>query len=405
MRPEFARRIAFTLGALLVFRIGAYIPLPGTDAAAWGRATGYHSHDFLFGLVDLPSGGSARHFAIFALGIIPYFTAALLIQLAAMGSQRLRALVASGDRGRGKVAAYTLYLTIALTAFQAFGVSHGLESLPGLVAQPGPLFELTTVLSLTAGTMLLVWLCNQITARGVGNGLVLILAVGLLVDLPANLAVAVIRAREGYMSTDAVVAAAILGFIFTVFIVVVEGARRHIAIDYPQNKSARLALKLNSAGLIPTILGSWFIFVPAAALTVALGPTSGGGVFHYVQHGRPLFMIFYAILIVVFTLFYTAFLIDPEKASETLKKFGATVRGIAPGEATAGHIDYVLSRITVVGALYLAVVFIVPELLIVYFGVPFYLGGAAYLIIVCAVMDLAAQVRQDVQLSVGSYPR
>ena len=411
MKSELGRRIAFTLGALLVYRIGAYIPLPGTDAAAWARISGSHSRDILFGVFDLPAAGAARHFAVFALGILPYITAAILMQIAAFGSRRLRALSASGDRGREKIEVYTLYLAAVLTAFQAFGVAQGLESVRGLVAQPGPLFELTTVLSLTAGTVLLVWLANQITARGIGNGLALVLAVGLMIDLPQIFAVAVERARMGYISINVVVVAVILAAAVTAFIVVVESARRVIVVDFPsrtiagktlEGGSAGVPVKLNSAGMIPSVFAGWVIAILALGLMVGVGADSAA-VARQLGHGHLLFWILFGVLVMLLTLFYTAFLIDPERASEQLKTYGGVVRGVLPGEDTAAYLDNVLSRITLVGAVYLALVFVVPEMLIVYFGLPLYLGGASFLIVVCAVLDIGAQVKQQSQLTAGGY--
>jgi preprotein translocase subunit SecY len=408
MRWELGRRIAFTLGALLVYRIGAYIPLPGTDVAAWAHSVGAHTRG-IFGVIDMPAGAPARHFAIFALGILPYITAAILVQLACIGSSRLRALNEAGDRGRDKIVAITLYLTTFLAAFQAYGIAHGLEQLRGLVPQPGLGFELTTVLTLTAGTMLLIWLSNQITARGIGNGLALILAVGLMVDLPENVAVAIERGRQGYISVNLFAIAAILAMVVTAFIVFIEGARRVIAVDYPQqtiggktleSRSGNLMFKLNSAGMIPTVYGGWLILI--VAFGVIFGAGADSALLPQLGHGHPLFMILFSVLIILLTLFYTAFLVDPEKASEQLKAFGGVVRGVMPGEPTAAYLDSVISRVTLVGAVYLALVFVVPEILIVYYGLPFYLGGAAFLIVVCAALDIGAQLKQ-MQLTSGGF--
>ena len=334
MNAELGRRAAFTLGALLVYRIGAYIPLPGTDVAAWSRVSGYHSRDILFGLYDLPSAGTARQVAIFALGVLPYVTAAVLMQFATIASSRLRGLRDAGERGRGKIAAYTLYLTIVLTAFQGFGLAHAIQDVGGLVAEPGLVFELTTMFSLTAGTVLLVWLSHQITARGLGNGLVLILAIGLLVDLPANVAVVWEKARQGYLSFDVILAAALLAAGMTALIVFVEAARREdpgglcgaqILGGHSLNAvTTPLDLKLNNAGIIPTVLAGWCISLPIIGLSFALGPGSHALLAQF-QHGRPLFMVVYCVLIVLFTLFYTAFLINPETASDTLKQHGGAV--------------------------------------------------------------------------------
>ncbi len=407
MSSELARRIAFTFGALFVFRFGAYIPLPGTDVSAWSSLSGLHTRR-IFDLIDMPAGASARHFAIFALGILPYITAAILMQLASIGSRRLRALSEGGERGRETLATCTLYLAIALAAFQALGVAQGLEGLRGLVPQPGVLFKLTTVLTLTAGTMLLIWLSNQITVRGIGNGLVLILAVGLVIDLPENLAVGMERARMGYVSTNMIVIALVVAIVVTTLIVFFEGARRVIAVDFPQQTiggkmreslSASLILKVNNAGLIPPVFASWLIVILAFGLIFSVGAESP--LIRELGHGHPLFMVLFSALVVSITLFYTAFLIDPDKVSEQLKVFGGVVRGVAPGEPTADYIDNVLSRVTMLGSVYLTLLFIVPEILIVYFGLPFYLGGAPFLIVVCAALDIGAQLKQEMQLKDG----
>jgi preprotein translocase subunit SecY len=415
MSRELARRIAITLGALLVYRIGTYIPLPGIDVSVWMQIFGAKAGGIL-GLFNMSSGGGVRRLAVFTLGIAPYVFAAVLLQLVAIGSSRLRALSRQGDRGGRKIVAYTRSLTVALAVFQAYGIAVALEGVDRLVADPGLLFRLTTVITLTAGTMLLVWLSEQITARGIGNGIALILAVGFVVELPAAVAAAFAHVRQGTLSLDMIVAASILAAVITAVIAFVEGARRRILIEYPkreiggrmvESRSVPLPLKLNNAGVIPTILATWFIFLPVAAASFALGPGPGWrhAILDQLGHGRPMFMIIYGALIVAFTLFYTAFLLDPENASETLKKHGGAVRGIAPGEPTATYIDTVLSRITLVGAVYLALVFIIPELLIVYFGVPFYLGGASLLIVVCAIMDIGAQVKQEAQMKLGGQRR
>ncbi len=413
MSPELGRRGAFTLGALLVFRIGTYIPLPGIDISVWTHFFGARPGGLL-SLFDMSAGGSVGRLAIFALGIVPYITAAFLLQLTAVGSSKLNALRLQGDVGRGKIIAYTRILTIVLAAFQAYGVALALEGVQHLVPDPGLLFRLTTVLTLTAGTLFLVWLSEQITARGVGNGIALILAVGFVVGLPSVVGAAFAAVDQGSLSPNIIAIGAIFAAAITGLIAFVEGARRRLPVDYPKRDiggrtleglSGQLPLKLNNAGIIPTLLAGWCIFLPVAAASLALGPRRGlgGTILAQLHHGRPLFMVIYCALIVVFTLFYTAFLIDPEAASHTLKQHGGVLRGVEPGEPTASYIDYVLSRITLVGAIYLAVVFVLPELLIFYFGVPFYLGGASLLVVVCAIMDIEAQVKKETQFRLGGY--
>jgi len=408
MSPELGRRVAFTLGALIVYRIGSYIPLPGTDIVHWSQVSGLRTPG-LFGAIALPAGAAARHFAIFALGILPYISAAILVQLVCVGSSRLRGMSAAGDHGRARVVAVTFYVTIALAAFQAYGLARGLEGVRGLVVAPGPAFRLTTVASLTAGTLLLIWLSNQITARGIGNGLALVLAVGFLIDLPEIVALGVERARMGYISFNMIAVAAVLAALITMLIVVVESARRVVALVFPPRTiggrslgetSANLPFKLNGAGLLPTVFAGWVIAFLAFGLILGAGANSS--FVRQLGHGHALFMVLSSALVVLLTLVYTAFVIDPERASEQLKTYGGVVRGVLPGEATAAYLDAVLSRITLIGALYLALVFVVPELLIVYLGLPFYLGGAPFLVVVCAALDIGAQVKQHAMLRTGS---
>ena len=406
MSSALARRVAFTLGALLVFRIGTYIPLPGIDTAVWARIFNAQAGGIL-SLANISSGGAVRNLAVFALGIGPYVTAAILIQLMSMGWGRLRALNDS-DSGRRTLVAYTTYLTLALAATQAYGVAKGLERVPGVVAAPGLLFRLTAVATFAGGTMLLVWLSRLITARGIGNGLALILATGIVADLPATIAEAFIGVERGILPGGMIAVSLVLAAAIIAVIALVEGARLPIAIDFPKreiggksvaSRSAPLMLRINSAGLMPTVIAGWLIGLTLTVLVVV------GGVdidtMRQFSHGRPLFMLVYGVLIVLFTLFYTAFIIDPDKSAETLKRYGGVIRGIAPGEATAGFLDTVLTRVTLVGALYLALLFLMPEIFIVYFGVPFYLGGASMLLVVCAILDVGAQVRQTAKLDVG----
>ncbi len=406
MNLELARRIAFTLGALLVYRIGTFIPLPGIDTAVWARVFGAHSGGLL-SLADIAAGGGARRLAIFSLGIMPFITAAILIQLVSIGSSRLRA-VAMGDRGRNRIVAYTQYLTVGLAAFQAYGIALGLENVAHLVSQPGPLFRLSTVLTLTAGTLFLVWLSRQITERGVGNGLALILAVGMLVNLPISVAATVDAMHRGVIGLDLVVVIAVLAAIATAVIVFIEGARRPVEVDYArreiggrvvESRSVPLMLKLNNAGLIPTVFAGWLIAILALAIVLVAG--AHNPLLRQLGHGHLAFLALFSLLIVAFALFYTAFLLDPDQASETLARYGGAVRGVAAGEATAAYLDSIVTRVTVVGAIYLALVFVIPELLIVYFGLPFYLGGASFLVVVCAALDLGAQFKQEAQLKLG----
>ncbi len=384
---------------------------PGIDNAVWTRIFESQAGG-LPGLFDAPSGGSIGRLAIFALGILPYVTAALLLQLAAIGLSSVRTLSERGYLGLKTLRAYTRYLTLALAASQGYGIAQGLESIRGVVATPGPLFTLSTVLTLTAGTMLVVWIADQITERGIGNGIALILAVGFAVELPSTIASAFVGVNHGSVSPNIIAVSAVLAAAIIALIVLVEGARRQISVDYAKREiggrsieavSAPLALKVNNAGgIMPAFLANWIILLPAAVAIYAFGADSALGSFilNHLQHGRPVFMILFWLMIVAFTLFYTAFLLDPEKVSQTLKAHGGTFRGIEPGESTAAYFDDVVSRITTFAGFYLAFVFIIPELLAVYFHVPFYLGGQAFLIVVCAVLDIGAY-KQQIQLQPG----
>ncbi len=407
MNLELGRRIAFTLGALLVFRLGSYIPLPGIDMANLSRSLNPSSSGLL-GMFKLFSAGGFRRITIFELGIYPYIIAAILLQVIMIGSSRLRALNKQGERGRRKIVAYTRYLTVALVAFQAYGIAIELERSPGVII-PGPLFELSTVLTLSAGTLLLVWLAEQITARGIGNGLVLILAAGVLGHVPANFAELLELGSLGVLPPNFVLVEIVVMVGLTAMIAFVEGARRNILLDYPKREiggriveavSAPLPLKLNNAGIIPIVLANWLIALPVSVMSIVLAPGSFGGANVFVaqlQHGRALFMVLNAALIILFTLFYAAFLLDPETASEKLKTLGGAVRAVAPGEATASYFDGVMSRIALVGGLYLASVFLIPELLVAFFHLPFYFRGESLLFAVCATLDIVAELKQSVQ--------
>jgi preprotein translocase subunit SecY len=410
MSSELGRRIAFTLGALLIYRIGTYIPLPGIDPTSWEQF--FTQAGGILGMFNMFSGGGIRRLAIFALGILPYMTAAVLLQMMTIASSKLRALSQQGYRGRKKIIAYTRYLTIVLVAFQAYGIAIGLEGMH-VVTDPGLLFELSTVLTLTGGTLLLIWLADQITVRGFGNGLVLILATGIVASLPSAIVTTLELNRVGALPTNLILAVVVIMVAFVAVIASVEGARRQIFVDYPKRDiggriapavSAPLSLKLNNAGIIPPLVASWLLLLPAAAVT-SFGATGslGRAIVDQLKHGRPLFMALYAALIVVFTLFYTAFLLDPEAVSKKLNAYGGTVRGIAPGQPTAIYFDDAVSRVTLVGGLYLAIVCLIPEMMISYAAVPFYFGGTSLLFVVCAALDIAAQYKQQVQLQRGGY--
>ena len=383
MKSELARRIVFTLGAFLVYRLGSYIPLPGIS--------------------PLP-GVSGNRLSIFSLGILPYLSAAIFIQLLSMVSSKLRALPRAGEAGRRKIARYTIGLAIILTAFQAFGIASGLQGIPNLVSDPGGLFVLATTVTLTGGTMFLVWLSDQITVRGIGNGLALILFAGVAADMPRVVASMVELVRRGDLSPERASLLVILWVALVGLVVFVELARRRVPVEFASRKledrslpaqSGHLSLKLNSAGLMPTVVAPWLYLLPLTVVSLVLDQTSPWltAVYGLVAQTHMARVIISSVAIIILAFVYTSFVTDPEHAADSLKKHGAVVPGIEPGEPTAEHLDRIVSYTTCIGALYLAAVFLIPELLLSYGQAPFYLGGASVLIVVCTVLDIETQVR------------
>ena len=397
MTPELTRRIWFTLGALLVFRLGTFIPLPGIEPSVWEQIFRSQSGGIL-GTLNTISGGGIHRLAIFALGLVPYVSAAVLIQLLPIISKRLRALRTQGERGRRKIDLYTLVLTAVLAILQAYGVAIGLEGVGGgLVADPGWLFRTTTVLTLTGGVMALVWLSEWITARGLGNGVTLILFVGFVAEVPAGIAGMLELGRQGVLSSGMILALLGSAIALTALVVAVERGRRRLPVQAAgreRDPPASLSFKVNNAGIIPAVLASWVLLLPTAIVFLVAPAWQG-------QLQGPLVTIVYAALIVACTFFYTAFLIDPDAAAETLKKHSALIPGIFPGEPTAEHIDGVVTRLTVIGALYLALLYLVPAVLVAIAPVPFYFGGASLLIVVCAILDLEDHIRGFASVRTG----
>jgi preprotein translocase subunit SecY len=405
MMPELAKRIAFTLGALLIFRLGTNIPLPGLDLAVLFN----QNHSGLPRMANTASSVAIAPLSIFALGIFPYITAAIVIQLIALVSSRFNAIAKRGAAGRRVMARYTLGLTIFLTALQAFGIARGLESASNLVSQSGGIFLLSTTVTLVGGTIFLIWLSEQITVRGVGNGLALILSVGIVMQFAAETAKTIELGWRGALSGGNLLVIAALAVGFIAFIVFVERARRYVPLEFAGRQvgdraippvRSYLSLKLNGAGLIPAVVAPWFVYLP---LTVA-GPLFGsewlrsnqGWLAATLKHmlpGQPAHMIYTVLAVIILALIYTAFVVDPENAADSLKRNGAVIPGIAPGEATAEHLDRVVSYTTFAGAPYLVAVLLIPEALIAYANVPYYFAGASALILVCAVLDIEAQVR------------
>lgn len=401
---ELKKRIWFTLGALIIYRLGTYIPLPGINLEALQQAFQQQSQGIL-GLFNMFAGGAVGRMAIFALGIMPYISASIIVQLLTSVIPSLEQLKKEGESGRKKINQYTRYLTVVLGTFQAYGIAVGLQNGEGLVIDPGPFFILSTVISLLGGTMFLMWLGEQITSRGIGQGTSLIIFAGIVANLPSALAGMLELGRQGALSTVLILGILVLAVVVIALIVFVERAQRRLIIQYPkrqvgnrmfQGDSSHLPLKLNTAGVIPPIFASSILLVPATLNGFAGESATSGWVqtiTTLLGHGQPLYMLLYAAMIVFFAFFYTAIVFNPTDTAENLKKHGGFIPGIRPGERTAQYIDYVLTRITVVGAIYLVLVCLLPEFLISATGVPFYFGGTSLLIVVSVTMDTVAQVQ------------
>jgi preprotein translocase subunit SecY len=396
-------RIWFTLGALIVYRLGTYIPIPGIDTIELAKFAAQNTSGIL-GWVNGLAGGALGRMAIFALNIMPYISASIIIQLMTTVSPHLEALKKEGESGRKKMNQYTRYGTVVLAALQAYGIAVGLEGQGNLVTEPGMFFRASTVITLTGGTVFLMWLGEQITARGIGNGISLIIFAGIVAGLPGGIAAMLELGRTGQLSTFLILGILIMALGVVAFIVLFERAQRRLLIQYPkrqvgqkvfQGDSSHLPLKLNTAGVIPPIFASSLLLLPitVANFSAGQGPDWLIAITSLLSQGKPLFMLLYAVLIIFFAFFYTSIMFNPKETAENLKKYGGFVPGIRPGERTAEYIDYVLTRITVVGALYLTVVCLLPEFLIAYSGVPFYFGGTSLLIVVSVTMDTVAQLQ------------
>ena len=359
-------------------------------------------------MFNMFSGGGIHRMAIFALTIMPYISASIIIQLMTTVSPTLENLKKEGEQGRKMINQYTRYLTVVLAAFQAYGIAIGLEGAGtgSVVADPGLFFRISTVITLTGGTMFLMWLGEQITQRGIGNGTSLIIMSGIVAQLPSAIASTLELGRQGALSTGLILVVIVMAVAVITFIVFMERAQRRLLIQYPkrqvgnrmfEGQSSHLPLKLNTSGVIPPIFASSLLLLPTtlASFTAAQGQATGWltTITTQLSHGRPLFLVLYVALIVFFAFFYTAIIFNPTETADNLKKHGGFIPGIRPGERTAEYIDYVLSRITVIGAAYLAIVCLFPEMLISYAAVPFYFGGTSLLIVVSVTMDTVAQVQ------------
>ncbi len=400
---ELKKRIWFTLGALIVYRLGTYIPLPGIDPAAWEQIFRTNAGGIL-GVFNMFAGGGIHRMAIFALNIMPYISASIIIQLMTTVSPELERLKKEGEQGRKVMNQYTRYLTVGLAAVQSYGISVGLEGFGQTVTDPGLFFRISTVITLTGGTMFLMWLGEQVTSRGIGNGISLIILAGIVAELPSAIAGTLELGRQGALSTGLILVVTVMAVAVIAFIVFMERAQRRLLIQYPkrqvgnrmfEGQSSHLPLKLNTSGVIPPIFASSLLLLPTTVANFNAGqiPDWLATITAQLGHGRPLFLVLYVALIVFFAFFYTAIVFNPTETAENLKKHGGFIPGIRPGERTAEYIDYVLSRITVIGAAYLAIVCVLPEILISYAAVPFYFGGTSLLIVVSVTMDTVAQIQ------------
>ncbi|EJC78923.1 preprotein translocase, SecY subunit [Rhizobium leguminosarum bv. trifolii WSM2297] len=402
---DLKKRLWFTLAALLVYRLGTHIPLPGLNPEAYAQAFRGQAGGIL-GLFNMFSGGAVQRMAIFALGIMPYISASIIVQLMTSVVPALENLKKEGEQGRKIINQYTRYGTVILGALQAYGIAAGLESGQGLVVEPGLFFRVSTVLTLLGGTMFLMWLGEQITSRGIGNGISLIIFAGIAAGLPTALAGTLELGRTGALSTFLILLVIIVAIGVIGVIVFVERAQRRLLIQYPkrqvgnrmfQGDTSHLPLKLNTSGVIPAIFASSLLLLLPATLAGFANSTAmpswATSIVAALGHGQPLYMVLYAALIAFFAFFYTAIVFNPKDTADNLKKHGGFIPGIRPGERTAEYIDYVLTRITVIGAIYLVFVCILPEILVSQTGIPLSLGGTSLLIVVSVTLDTVAQIQ------------
>jgi len=400
---ELQKRIWFTLGALVVYRLGTFIPLPGIDPAQLQRIMEQQTQGIL-GMFNLLSGGAVERMAIFALNVMPYISASIIMQVMSTVSPRLERLKKEGEAGRKTINQYTRYLTVILALVQSFAIARGLQASPGLVINPGLMFDISTVLTLTGGVMFLMWLGEQITSRGIGNGISLIIFAGIVANLFQGFFATMEMARTGSISWFSAIGLYVLVLVVITFIVYMERAQRRLLVSYPKRQvgnrmvdqqSSHLPLKLNTSGVIPPIFASSLLVLPItiASFNAQNAPDWLTEVVRLLNHGQPLYMLLYGLLIVFFAFFYTAVVFNPADTADNLKKYGGFVPGIRPGKKTAEYIDYVLTRLTVIGAGYLVVVCLIPEwILAQYGGNLLLLGGTSFLIIVSVTMDTVAQV-------------
>lgn len=401
---DLKQRLWFLLGALVVYRIGSFVPVPGIDAGVLEELFRSQQGGIL-GMFNMFSGGALSRFSIFALGIMPYISSSIIVQLLTTVSPQLEALKKEGEAGRRKITQYTRYGALLLAVFQGLGIALALEGQPGLVVDPGLMFRLTAVVTLAAGTIFLMWLGEQITERGLGNGISIIIFAGIAAGLPQAIGGTLELTRTGAFSIPLVLLLFVAALLVTALVVFVERGQRKILVNYAKRQvgnkvyggqASHLPLKLNMAGVIPPIFASSIILFPAT-----LASWFGGSPGMYwlkdigaaLSPGQPIYVLLYMAAIIFFCFFYTALVFNSKETADNLKKSGAFVPGIRPGEQTARYIDKILTRLTLIGAIYITLVCLLPEFLIVKWNVPFYFGGTSLLIIVVVAMDFMAQVQ------------
>ncbi len=401
---DLQKRIWYTIIALVVYRIGTFIPIPGVDPARFADAFSQQSNGIL-GMFNTFSGGAVERMAVFALNVMPYISASIIIQLMATSIPSLERLKKEGEVGRKQLNQYTRYLTLFLAMVQSYGIAIGLQT-GGIATNPGVFFIASTVITLTGGTMFLMWLGEQVTARGVGNGISLIIFTGIIADMPRVIIQTLSLARTGDVNPFAIFAIGGVMLAAIVFIVFIERSLRRLVVQYPKRQqgnrmfmgeSSFLPLKINTAGVIPPIFASSLLLLPSTIVSFmgmgANAPEWVNILQGYIGYGKPGHMALYALGIIFFCFFYTSIVFNPEETADNLRKYGGFLPGIRPGKKTAEYLDYVLTRLTVIGAAYITAVCLLPEILISYYAVPFYLGGTSILIVISVTLDTVAQIQ------------
>ncbi len=399
---DLRNRIFFTIFILSVYRLGTYVPLAGIDPVALSEMMST-SQKGLLGMFNVFSGGAVQRMAIFALGIMPYISASIIVQLLTGVSDYFKNLKDQGEIGRKKITQITRYGTVFIACLQGYGVSAGLENAGNLVLNPGLNFKITTMISLVAGTTFLMWLGEQITSRGIGNGISLIIFSGIVAEIPRALASTFELGRTGALSATMIIGIFILIIVTVMFIVFMERAMRKILINYPKRQmgnkvyggqSSHLPLKINTAGVIPAIFASALLLLPITFSNFGLAESDLFlNISSLFSQGKPLYMLLYASGIIFFCFFYTSIVFNPKETAENLRKYGGYVPGIRPGDRTADYIEDILTKLTTIGACYLTLVCLMPEFLIAKYPIPFYLGGTSVLIVVVVAMDTVTQVQ------------